>query len=463
VARVGGLVEALASEALEALASRLDGRLLREGQSGYEEARRIWNGRIERRPALIASCSSGADVVEVVRFARAHDLLVSVRGGGHNVGGTALCERGLMLDLSGMTEVSVEPQARRAVVGPGVRWKQFDAATQAHGLAAPGGQHSEVGVAGFTLGGGVGWLSRKYGLAIDSLKGVEIVTADGVLRRASASENPDLFWAVRGGGGNFGIVTSFEFELHAVGPIVRAGILVHPIARAREALCYFCELSLQASDDLDAVAVLMTGPDGQRGVAFGICHSGPAGLAEEAAARFRAFSPAVMDMVQPMPYVVLQSMLDGLVPAGRRYFNRSRFAKTLDDRALDLAIEHFAEAPSAGCTVFFHHLGGALGRVPVAATAFAHRDAQYSVVVEAGWQDASADQSHSSWVSRLTSAIEPYTMGCAYVNDLGRSADEGNAAIRAAYGSNYARLAALKSKYDPTNFFCHNQNVEPAA
>ncbi|HTV17886.1 MAG TPA: FAD-binding oxidoreductase [Polyangiaceae bacterium] len=462
IATSDGATVELEEAALSSLASRLAGPLLRVGDDGYDAARQIWNGRVERRPALIASCSSATDVAEVVRFAREHRLLFSVRGGGHNVGGTAVCEGGLMLDLSRMKSIQVDAEARRVRVAPGVRWKELDAATQVHALAAPGGQHSEVGVAGFTLGGGAGWLLRKHGLAIDSLRSVQIVTADGRSLRASATEEPDLFWAVRGGGGNFGVVTELELALHPVGPIVFAGLLVHPLARAREALQFFREFGHTAPDDLESVAVLMTGPDGQKGIAFGLCYSGPLDAAPAALAPLLAFGPPSINMVQPMPYVMFQGMLDGLVPAGHRYFNRSRFATELSPRAIDTAVGHFAEAPSAGCTLFFHHLGGAMGRVPAAATAFAHRDAQYCFIAEAGWQGLDADAAHCGWVSRTMSAIEPHTLGAAYINDLGRAADEGAAEISAAYGSNFARLSELKAKYDPTNLFSHNQNIPPA-
>ena len=465
----GGAVE-LEEAVLSALASRFGGQLLRVGQEGYEAARHIWNGRVERRPALIARCTSATDVQEVVRLARDNGLLVSIRGGGHNVGGTAVCEGGLMLDLSPMKSIEVDAEARRARVAPGVRWKELDAATQAHGLAAPGGQHSEVGVAGYTLGGGAGWLLRKHGLAIDSLRSVQIVTADGRSLRASATEEPDLFWAVRGGGGNFGVVTELEFDLHEVGPIVFAGLLVHPLARAREALRFYREFTHGAPEEVESVAVLMTGPDGQKGVAFGLCHcspqsgpqNGPQSAAPAALAPLLGFGPPAINMAQAMPYVMFQGMLDALAPAGHRYFNRSRFAKELRSNAIDAAIGRFAEAPSPGCTLFIHHLGGAMARVPATATAFAHRDARYCFIAEAGWQGSDADDAHCAWASRTMEALEPHTTGAAYINDLGRASDEGAAEMRAAYGSNYARLSELKTKYDPTNLFSHNQNIPPA-
>jgi FAD/FMN-containing dehydrogenase len=460
-----GAAATLAGAAASDFAGRISGGVLREGQAGYEEARHVWNGRIDRKPALIARCLHSEDVALAVRFARTHNILVSVRGGGHNVGGTAVCERGLMIDLSGMKAIRVDAEARRVVVEPGVRWKELDTATQPYGLAVPGGQHSEVGVAGYTLGGGIGWMARKYGMGIDSLKSVQIVTADGALRTASEQENADLFWAVRGGGGNFGIVTSFEFELRQVGPTVLAGLVIHPVSRAREALRFFREFSGQTPDDVHVVAVLMAmPPTGQKAVAFAVCHDGPVEQGEQALAPLRAFGPPLVDQVQTMPYVVLQGMMDRMAPAGRHYANRSRFMKSLDDRALSVAVNHFIKSPSPGCTVFFHRLGGAMARVPVDATAFAHRDAEFCLVVEAGWpDDLSASDAHRSWVSRLTSALEPYTMGAAYLNDLGLAVAEGRDEIRAAYGSNYPRLARIKAKYDPSNFFSHNQNVEPTS
>ncbi len=458
-----GSMGTLAASVVADFGLRISGGVLREGDDGYDEARRVWNGEVDRKPAMIARCTRAEDVVEAVRFGRKHNLRISVRGGGHNIGGTAVCDQGLMIDLSLMKHIRVDAQARRAFADPGVRWKELDAQTQPHGLAAPGGQHSEVGIAGYTLGGGIGWLARKHGLGCDNLKSVQIVTADGTLQRASESENSDLFWAVRGGGGNFGIVTSFEFALHPVGPMVLAGMLVHPLPRAREALGFFKKFAQETPDDLHVVAVLMTAPTGQKALAFAACYDGPLEKGEQAVAELRAFGPPVMDQLQPMPYIVLQGMMDQLAPAGRHYFNRSRFMQSLDDKALDLAVGQFAEAPSPFCTVFFHRLGGAMARVPSDATAFGHRHAQYCLVIETGWQEPGAADSHRGWATRLTSAMEPFTTGAAYLNDLGRATDEGRDAIRAAYGPNYARLAALKAKYDPTNFFSHNQNIEPAA
>jgi FAD/FMN-containing dehydrogenase len=461
IARKDGGKRTISKATFDDLASKVKGDLLRPGDDGYERRRRVWNGLVDRRPALIVGCTSTDDVVAAVKFAKSNDLLVSVRSGGHNIFGTAICEGGVVLDLSRMSSVRVDPGARTVVVGPGARWKEVDAATQLHGLAAPGGQHSEVGVGGFTLGGGLGWLVCKHGLAADNLRRAEIVTADGDVLNVSATENEDLFWAIRGGGGNFGVVTSLELQLHKVGPTVVAGMLLHPLERAGEVLRFFRDFVKTSPDDVHTIAVLMTAPTGQKAVALALCHEGETKEGAEAVRALRAFGPPVMDQVQPMPYVALQSMMDALAPAGLSYFNRSRFTKGLDDATLDRIVEAFGRAPSPFCTLFLHRLGGALNTVAPHATAFPHRTSEFCFVAEARWGEAAHGEAHKQWVLAAIDTVAGLATG-AYLNDLGREIDEGEAGLRAAFGSNYERLALIKAKYDPDNFFRHNQNIKPA-
>jgi FAD/FMN-containing dehydrogenase len=452
---------ALTAADVQALGRQLGGGLVMPGDERYEAARHVWNGVVDRRPALIAYCAATEDVVLAVRFAREHRLLVSVRSGGHNIRGTAICDGGMVIDVSGMNAIHVDAAARRVFSGPGVRWGQLDRATQEHGLATPGGQHSEVGIAGYTLGGGIGWLTGKYGLAVDNLESVEVVTADGQKLRASATENADLFWALRGGGGNFGIVTRFELALHPVGPGVTAGMLLHPFERAREVLSFLRDSAQSWGDDLHVIAVLMTVPGGPKAIALAGLYIGDAPERSDSLKALRAFGPPLQDQLQPMPFTVFQSMMDGLAPAGRRYLDRSRFMNELSDAAIEALVASFARAPSPTCTVFVHPLGDAIARVPEEATAFGHRGARYCLVSSSSWDGAEGAAAHEQWTEEFLRATAPFTTGAAYVNDLGRPEEEGEEAIRMAFGVHHARLAVLKQKYDPDNFFKHNQNIQP--
>lgn len=452
---------ALPAADVEALSGQLGGGLVLPGDTRYEAARRVWNGLVDRRPALIACCTSTEDVIRAVQFARAHRLLVSVRSGGHNIRGTSICEGGMVIDLSSMNAIQVDPAARSVFSGPGVRWGALDRATQAHGLATPGGQHSEVGIAGYTLGGGIGWLTGKYGLAIDNLKSAEVVTADGRKLLASTTENADLFWALRGGGGNFGIVTRFELALHPLGPGVTAGMLLHPFERAREVLRFLRDSSGTWSDDLHVIAVLMTVPGGPKAIALAGLYIGDAPDGGDELKALRAFGPPLQDQLQPMPYTVFQSMMDGLAPAGRRYLDRSRFMHDLNDAAVEAIVASFVRAPSPTCTVFVHPLGDAMARVPEEATAFGHRRSRYCLVSSSSWDAADGAAVHEHWTEGFLQATGPFTTGAAYVNDLGRAEEEGDEAIRLAFGASHERLSLLKQKYDPDNFFNHNQNIRP--
>jgi FAD/FMN-containing dehydrogenase len=461
VATLTGREEVLTDAALRDLRSNFAGEVVGHTDAAYEKARRIWNGLVDRKPALVAYCARTEDVVAVVRFARKLDALTSVRSGGHNIWGTSVCEGGIVIDLSRLKSIRVDADARIVTVGPGARFKELDKETQEHALATPGGQHSEVGVGGFTLGGGIGWLVRKHGLGCDNLKRAQVVTADGSLLTASATEHEDLFWALRGGGGSFGIVTSFELALHPVGPTVVAGMVMHPYVRAREVLRFFRDFSEACPEDLHVIAVLMTSPVGQKAIALAVCHEGASKEGESVLRELRAFGAPVMDQVQPIPYAALQGMMDGLAPAGRCYFNRSRFMRAADDAIIDELVTQFGRAPSPQCTLFLHRMGGAMSRVDNAATAFAHRDAAYCFVAEASWVAPEDRAAHENWARAAEQAVGPYATG-AYLNDRGREEDDGMEPLRACFGRNYERLALVKRKYDPDNVFRHNQNVRPA-
>jgi FAD/FMN-containing dehydrogenase len=436
------------------------GPLLRPGEAGYEEARWVWNGLIDRRPALIAQCAGVADVIQCVQFARTHGLLVSVRGGGHNVPGNAVCEGGLMIDLTRMKGVRVDPTRRTVRAEGGVTWREFDHETQALGLGTTGGAVSDTGIAGLTLGGGLGWLAGSYGLACDNLLAVDLVTADGRLLTASAEEHPDLFWAVRGGGGNFGVVTSFEYRLHPVGPVL-AGRVLFPFSRAAEVLKWYRDFSATIPDALNTIGGLTTAPDGTKVVAVLACYHGPLAAGERVLRPLRAFGPPLVDEIRPRPYREVQTLLDAASPRGRRYYVKAAFVEAISDAAIETLVSHFAAVPSPFSLLAFQQLGNAARRVPPGATAFYHRGAMYEWFVQAAWPDPADDDGNIRWAREVAGAMRPFTTGRGYVNHLGPEAVEGLEPIRAAYGPNYDRLVALKNRYDPTNLFRLNPNIKP--
>jgi FAD/FMN-containing dehydrogenase len=434
------------------------GRVIAPPDEGYDAARAVWNGLIDRRPALIARCADTADVVAAVRFARAQGLGVAVRGGGHNAAGLAVADGALVVDLSAMTAVAVDPQRRIARAGGGTTWGVFDAATQAHGLATTGGAISTTGIAGLTLGGGLGWLMRRYGLACDNLIGAEVVTADGQIVTVGEDQNAELLWGLRGGGGNFGVVTRFDFQLHPVTTVL-GGLIVHPVQRAPEALRFYREYTATAPDSVTAFAGLMTAPDGMPIVGFVVAATGPRDEAEQALRPLRAFGPPVADQVAPLPYPALQQMLDAGFPAGLPVYWRSHFLTGLGDAALDTIVAGFGRVTSPLSAVLLEHLGGAVARVDRGATAFDHRDAAYNLAIIARWPDPAGAEAGIAWTRQLWDAMTPYARGV-YVNYLGvgETADR----VRAAYGdAKYARLVELKNRYDPTNLFRYNQNIPP--
>jgi FAD/FMN-containing dehydrogenase len=456
-----GATSVLTDAAVEDFKRGLRGRLLRAGDDGYHGTRKIWNGMTDRRPALIVRCAGAADVITCVNFARAHDLVLAVRGGGHNVAGNAVCDGGLMVDLSGMKTVRVDPARRTARADAGVTWGEFDHETQAFGLATTGGQISTTGIAGLTLGGGWGWLARKYGLACDNLLSVDIVTADGKLRTASNTENPDLFWSVRGGGGNFGIVTSFEYRLHPVGTVV-GGFVFYPFASAREVLQRYRELTQRAPDELAADAVLLTLPDGTKVAGIAVCYCGPVAEGERLLRPLKTFSTPLVDQLGPTSYTAVQTMLDASYPPGQQHYWKSSFLGDLDDKAIDTMIAHCTTPASPMCHgLLEYQLGGAVGRVDRNATAFAARDAQHAFLSLGLCSDPAEVKRCVQWAREFWQAMQPFSTGGVYVNYLGREGDEGSERIRAAYGAEkYQRLLALKEKYDPTNLFRLNQNIQ---
>ena len=441
----------------------LSGELLRPGDADYDDARKIWNGMIDKHPAFIARCAGVADVIDSVNFARANNLVVAVRGGGHNVAGNAVCDGGLLIDLSRMKSVRVDPARRTARAEPGVTWREFDHATQTFGLATTGGQISTAGIAGLTLGGGWGYLARKHGLACDNLLSVDLVTADGQFLTASAAENADLFWGLRGGGGNFGVVTSFEYQLHTVGPVF-AGIVAYPIQKAKTVLELFRQVTSAAPDELACDIVLITLPDGAPIVGMNICYNGSIAEGERGGRPLRSAGSPVLDQVGPIPYTAAQQLLDGFYPFGLQSYWKSSFLKEISDGAIDTMVAHCGRRPTPICHgIIEHQLGGAVRRADREATAFAHRDVEYSFLSVGVCADPGDAEKCVRWGREFWTAMQPYSTGGVYVNYLGREADEGPERIKAAYGpEKYARLVALKNKYDPTNLFRLNQNIKPS-
>lgn len=461
-------VRQLHASAISALATTLSGGVLTAGDAGYDEARRVWNGTVDRRPALIARCQSAADVQAAVRFGAAHRLLLSVKGGGHHIAGNAVADGGLMLDLSAMREVTVDPVERIARVGPGALLGDVDRAAQAHGLATPLGINSTTGVAGLTLGGGFGWLTRRHGMTIDNLQRVVLVTADGEVVAASATERPDLFWALRGGGGNFGVATSFEFKLHPVGPQVYAGLVVYPFAEARAVMRAWRDFTATAPDALSVWAVLRKAPPlpflpasahGSEVVILPLVHAGAVADGERAAAPVLQFGTPLGSALGPTPYAAFQAAFDPLLgPGGRNYWKSNNF-RAVSDAALDVVIDAAGRLPGPECEIFMAQLGGAMARVAPSATAFAGRDANVIMNIHGRWSDPAHDDAVRTWARDAFAAAAPHATGSGYVNFL--TEDEGER-VASTYGANYPRLQALKHRYDPGNLFRMNLNIVPA-
>lgn len=454
---------------IDALAAGLRGRLLDARDPAYDEARTIWNAMIDRKPGLIARCAGAADVLAAVRFAREHSLLVAVRGGGHNIAGNAVCDGGLMIDLSQMRSVRVDAAARRAWVEPGATLADLDKETQAFGLAVPTGINSTTGVAGLTLGGGFGWITRKFGLTIDNLISADVVTAGGELLRASAEQNPDLFWALRGGGGNFGVVTAFEFRLHQLGPQVLSGLVVHPFDDAQAVLRDYRQALESAPDELTCWTVMRKAPPlpflptewhGKEILVLAMCYCGDLKAGEAATARLRAIGKPIVDVVAPHPFAGWQQAFDPLLTPGARNYWKSHDFTELSDAAIEVITRSVRNLPGPECEVFIGHVGGAAGRVAVEATAFPQRSSHFVMNVHARWREPGMDRACIDWARGLFDAAKPHAVGTAYINFM--PGDEGDR-VEAAYGGNYQRLAETKRCYDPANLFRMNQNVRPTA
>jgi FAD binding domain/Berberine and berberine like len=442
------------------------GDVITPASAGYDAARRVWNHAIDRYPAAILRCTCTEDVRLGLALAREHGLVVAVRGGGHSMAGLSTCDDGLVIDLSPMTAITVDPVRRTALAEPGLLWRDFDRATQEHGLAVPGGEVSDTGIAGLTLGGGIGWLGRKHGLSCDNLRAVTMVTAAGDVVRASHEENSELFWGMRGAGANFGIVTSLEYDLHPVGPLY-GGELIHPGFRGVDALRSMVDLAPTMPDEVRLMAALVTAPhapfvpaeaQGKPVCVLAAAHCGPVDEGERVLAPLREFGPPVVDTMRPQPYVELQQSVDKMIPPGRNAYVKSDFLGRLDDQTLQVLAEHHARATSPYCQILLHQMGGAIARVPADATAFVNRDAEWMMTVIAIWLDPDEQQEpHVAWARGLWEAMRPWATGT-YVNHLG---DEGEQRVREAYGSSYTRLVALKEAWDPQDVFRLNQHIAP--
>jgi FAD/FMN-containing dehydrogenase len=453
---------------LQQLAAGVRGPLLRPGDDGFDAARRVWNGMIDRSPALIIRCAGVADVLSAVRFARARGLPLAVRGGGHNVAGKGVCEGGIQIDVSPMKGIRVDPAARTARAQAGLTWGEFNHETHAFGLAVTGGHVSTTGISGLTLGGGIGWLMRKYGLTSDNLLSADLVTADGRFVTASASENADLFWGLRGGGGNFGIVTSFEYRLHPAETVL-AGIVFYRADRAREVLRFYREFAEKSPDELTTLAVFLTGPPapflpeelhGAPLIAVMGCYTGDLNEGERVLQPLRRFGPPAVDVYQAMPYPVLNTMLDPAYPPGLQYYWKTGYLDAISDAAIDTLIAHAGSVPSPLTTVAVMQLGGAVSRVGEEETPSSLRRRQYAVNIMSAWPNPADSDQNIQWTREFSAAIEPFATGGAFVSFLG---EEGQDGVRAAYGpSTYERLVRLKNKYDPTNMFQMNQNIPPS-
>ncbi len=453
---------------VKGLKENLRGDLLTSDSPGYDKGRTIWNAMIDKRPAIIVRCAGAADVIQAVDFARRNDLLLSVRGGGHNIAGNAVCDGGLMIDLSQMKSVRISPKDRRAFVEPGATLGDFDHEAQAFGLATPLGINSTTGVAGLTLGGGFGWLSRKYGMSVDNLVSADVVTADGRLVRASASENPDLFWGIRGGGGNFGIITSFEFQLHPVGPSVFSGLIVFPFDQARTVLGKYREFTEHMPDDLAVWVVLRKAPPlpflppevhGKEIVVFAIFYAGDAAKGEKLIAPIRSFARTLGEYVGSQPFVMWQRAFDPLLTPGARNYWKSHNLSTLTDPALDTIVEYAGRLPTPDCEVFIGLIGGQASRVAPELTAYSQRDAKFVLNVHGRWETTNEDQKCISWARAFFNATASFSTGGVYVNFM---TQEETDRVQAAYKpAVWKRLVEVKHKWDPKNLFRMNQNIKP--
>ncbi len=459
----------LTTNELKRFLSGLDGSVTTLGDAEYETVRPVWNGMVTRAPAMFVHCASEADIQKTVRLARERSLLLGVRGGGHNIAGNALADGGVVADLSRMREVQVDANSRKARVQPGALLGDVDGASQRHGLATPLGINSTTGVAGLTLGGGFGWLSRRFGLTADNLTAVRMVTADGDVVHSNENENAELFWAIRGGGGNFGVVTSFEYRLHPVGPEITAGLIVHPADDAATLLAEYSEAVASAPDELAVWVVMRNAPPlpfleesvhGQPVVVLAVCHTGSPGDAERALAPFRAIGKPHADVVGPARYADFQQAFDPLLTRGARNYWKTHNMQTLEPGMIDELVRASSSLPGPECEVFIANMGGAVSLLPDDATAYMGRDAKFIMNVHARWQQPEDDERFTGWARELHSRTERFASAGAYVNFLTQDEQE---RVQSAYGPNHERLATIKARLDPDNLFRVNQNIAPAS
>jgi hypothetical protein len=455
---------------IEKFKASLGGELIQPNDEGYDDARKVWNAMIDKRPALIARCSGTADVITAVNFAREQGLLLSVRGGGHNIAGTALCDDGLTIDLSGMKGFHVDLKTRTVRAQPGCRLGDLDRETQVFGLVVPAGIVTDTGIAGLTLGGGFGWLTRRYGYTCDNLLSADVVTADGSFLTASKKENSDLFWGLRGGGGNFGIVTSFEYQAYPLGPQVTAGIVIHPMEKASEVVGFFREFSADAPEELCCLLTLRLAPaapflpkevHGKPIVGIAVCHSGSPEDGERAIRPLKEFGDPLGDIIAPKPFVVHQTLFDVAMAPGRHYYWKSEYLPEFSEAAGGVLMDHAAKITSPHSSILLFQLGGALARFGETDTPAGNRNAAYVLNVAASWEDSEQTDEQVTWARGCWSAMQQFSTGGVNVNFL--TGEEGNQRVRAAYGAaNYERLVGLKNKYDPQNMFRLNQNIPPS-
>lgn len=468
VKSLSGASKTLDADVLQKLESSIGGKLVKPGEPSYDEARSIWNAMVDKRPGLVVRPQTAQDVAATIKFARQHDLQVAVRGGGHNIAGKALTDGGLLIDFSPLKAVHVDPQARTATAQPGARLADLDAATQAHGLAVPVGINSTTGLAGLTLGGGFGWISRTHGLTIDNLISAQVVTAEGEIVTASATDHPDLFWAIRGGGGNFGVVTQFVLRLHPVGPEILSGLIVYPFSQAREVVRQYHTLNMSAPDRATVWAVARKAPPlpflapevhGTNIIALAAMYCGDMAEGEKALAPFRAIGKPIADVIGPHPYAGWQQAFDPLLTPGMRNYWKSHYFDDLPDGWIDALEDAINNLPSPHTEIFLGGVGGAARRVDASATAFGDRQFTYVMNVHGRWESAADDANCIAWCRAFYERTKPYATGGAYMNFL--TEDEVDR-VHNVYGANEARLREIKAKYDPTNFFRINQNIKPA-
>jgi FAD/FMN-containing dehydrogenase len=448
------------ADGLTALSAAFSGTILTAEDAGYDDARRVHNGLIDKHPSVIARCLNTADIVDAVNYGRDEGLEISVKGGGHNPAGKAVTDGGLMIDLSLMKGIHVDPSAKTARAQGGVNWGEFNRATALHGLAVTGGAVSSTGIAGLTLGGGLGWVMSSYGMAVDNVRSIELITADGQVLTASDDENSDLFWACRGGGGNFGVAASFEYNLHTLS-MVTGGLIAHPLSAAGDAFRFYREFTQDVGDDLTVFSGLVHAPDGSgtKLAVFVVCHVGDPEKADRDLAPLKSFGEPAMVAVGVMPYPVVNTLLDDGFPQGALNYWKSAFLSGLSDEFIDTAIERFAACPSPMTGMVVEHFHGEVTRVEPTATAFPHRERGYNLLIAGEWIDPAESEENILWVKETYEALAPHFSGGRYVNYLGD--DESSDAVRSCYGVVYDRLLDVKRRYDPDNLFHLNQNIDP--